>query len=195
MDGNKRPARVGLVRCAAGEGEAARAIELLLDDAAEAGAVYERRADAERPVEFARGAAGGGETGFDGTGFDAVILGLDGTDARFGDVLDSLSAGTSVYAVCVCVGCPAEEALGCLHALEEACDQRGLAWAGGVAVGHAQVVSAFERSPRLGFWRRPVSEALDLMLLAVRCGSDAGLAAVRPGPLRRAYARLLLRRR
>ncbi len=181
---------MGLVRCAADGDEATRAIELLLGDAAEAGAAYERRAGAERPVEFARGTAGVG-----GTSVDAVILGLDGTGARFGDVLDSLSAGTSVYAVCACVGCPAEEALTCLHALEEACDQRGLVWSGGIAIGHAQVVGAFERSPRMGFWRRPVSEALDLMLLAVRCGADAGLAAVRPGPLRRAFAGLLLRLR
>lgn len=186
MDRNKRPTRVGLVACATSDGEASRTIELLLDDAAEAGAVYERRSGAKIPVEFTRGTT---------AGCDAVILGLDGTGARFGDVLDSLSAGTSVYAVCACVGCPAEEALNCLHALEEACDQRGLAWAGGVAVGHAMVIGAFERSPRLGFWRRPVSEALDLMLLAVRCGADAGLAAVRPGPLRRAFAGLLLRLR
>lgn len=191
MDRNKRPVRVGLVACAMcdgekGNGEAARAIELLLDDAVEAGAAYERRSGAERPVEFARGTT---------AGCDAVILGVDGTNAESGGELGSLAAGTAVYAVCACTESRADEVLACLWALERACGQRGLAWRGGLTVEDAQVAAAFEHSPRLGFWRRPVSRGIDQMLLAVRCGSDASLEAVRPGALRRAYAALLLRRR
>ncbi len=177
-DRNKRPSRVGLVDCAVGK-KAGRATRPLLDDLAEAGAVYERRSGAERPIEFVRGCVAGCE---------ALILGLDGCDATFGDVLDPAEAGAAIYAVCVCMDCPAEEALGCLWALEQACEQRGLAWRGGLAIGDAQVVPAFEHSPRLGFWRRPVSEGLDGLLLCVRCGADAGRQAMRPGPLRRAFA-------
>ncbi len=178
MNGSRRPSRVGLVDCAVGK-KAGRATRPLLDDLAEAGAVYERRSGAENPIEFVRGGVAGCE---------ALILVLDGCDASFGDVLDAAEAGAAVYAVCACMDCAAEEALGCLWALEQACEQRGLAWRGGLAVGDAQVVPAFERSPRLGFWRRPVSEGLDELLLCVRCGADAGRRAVRPGPLRRARA-------
>ncbi len=177
-DRNRRPSRVGLVDCAVGK-KAGRATRPLLDDLAEAGAVYERRSGAERPIEFVRGCVAGCE---------ALILGLDGCDATFGDVLDPAVPGTAIYAVCACMDCAPEEALGCLWALEQACEQRGLAWRGGLAIGDAQVVPAFEHSPRLGFWRRPVSEGLDGLLLCVRCGSDAGRQAVRPGPLRRAFA-------
>lgn len=200
MDRNKRPACVGLVGCAE-RTEAARSVGLLLDEAAEAGTVYERRSCAERRVEFVRararcrGSEGCGTEGAGLAGCDTAILGLDATDARFDDALDSLAAGTAVYAVCVCMERRAEEALAYLHALEQACDQRSIDWGGGIAIENAQAVVAFEHSTRLGFWRRPVSEGIDRLLLAVRCGADAGLTVVRPGTLRRALAGLLLRLR
>lgn len=185
MDRNKRPSRVGLASCPCGR-NAAQVIDLVLDDMAEAGAVYERQGATENPVEFVRGTT---------AGCDAVALGMDGTDARFGDRLGELEAGCAVYAVCACAGCAAEEALGCLGALEEACEQHGLLWRGGLAIEDAQAVAPFEHSPRLGFWRRPVSGAVDRLLLAVRCGGNAGLFATRQGPLRRAFAWVLLRMR
>ena len=184
MDGNKRPTQVGLVNAAgrrcAGVGE------VLLADMAEAGAVYERRGGMEKVISF-------GCVGLEGdvSACDAVVVALDVADAQFGELLGRLRAGCAVYVVCLCVECQAEEALATIYALEEACDQRGLAWRGAFAIEDAQVIEPFAGMPRMGFWRRPVSEAVDCMLLAVRCGAEAGCVPVRQGWLRRLRARLV----
>lgn len=178
---------MGLVRTACGR-DTEHVIDLVLDDTAEAGAVYERRAGAQSPIEFVRGSA---------ARCDAVVLGLDlgASGASIEEALDGLAGGCAVYAVCACPGCAADEALPRFAALERACGKRGLDWRGGLAIGAAQAVTAFEHLPRLGFWRRPVSEGTDRLLLALRCGMPAGAIAARQGPLRRAFAALLLRLR
>ena len=184
MDGNMRPTRVGLVN-AAGR-RCAGAAEVLLADMAEAGAVYERRSGVEKIIAFDRVGVEG-----DASACDAVVVALDVADARFGELLGRLRAGCAVYAACLCDECRAEEALATIYALEEACDQRGLVWRGALAIEDAQVIESFAGMPRMGFWRRPVFEAVDCMLLAVRCGAEAGRVPVRQGWLRRLRARLV----
>ncbi|WP_321970822.1 hypothetical protein [Paratractidigestivibacter sp.] len=189
MDRNKRPQKVALINLARAN-DARIELGLLLDDAAEAGAVYERRSGLETQTAFElveRTAALASH--------EAVVLGLDLGDASFDEALAALDEGTMVYVVLSCGDNPAEQALGVLSIFGEICDERGLVWGGGIAVAHSQVVAAFEQAPRLGFWRRATSSAIDELLLRIRCGEEAGNIPARQGWLRRAAAAIVLRLR
>ena len=179
MDRSKRPQKVALINLAS-TSETREEADLLLADMAEAGAVYEGRSGVEAQIAFDR--VGGTD---ELAGYDAAVLGLDIANARFEDALRALDEGTVTYAMLLCGDRVAEDALGMLSILGESCDARGLVWGGGVAVAHSQTVTAFKRSCRLGFWRRPTSEAIDGLLVAIRCGEEAGNIAAKQGAVRR----------
>lgn len=172
--GGRRPHRVGLVCLGAGEKGAAR---LLLDDLAAATDVYERRAgmgdDAIELLELADGSA---------ADVDALVVAL-GRDAPLCDLPRDARPGTPVYALLTCDS----EATG----LEAWCRENGLAWSGALVVEGARTLPATWASPRLGWLRRPVSEGVDALVLALRTGSDAGVIRVRQSPARRAWSALL----
>lgn len=174
--GGRRPHRVGLVCLDAGEKGAAR---LLLDDLAAATDAYERRADmgddAIELLELAGGSA---------AGVDALVVAL-GRGVPLCDLPRDARPGTPVYALLTCDS----DAAG----LEAWCRENGLAWSGSLVVGDARLPPATWSSPRLGWLRRPVSEAVDALVLALRTGSDAGLIRVRLSPARRAWSALLAR--
>lgn len=174
--GGRRPHRVGLVCLDAGEKDAAR---LLLDDLAAATDAYERRAgmgdDAIELLELAGGSA---------AGVDALVVAL-GRGVPLCDLPRDARPGTSVYALLTCDS----DAAG----LEAWCRENGLAWSGALVAEGARALSATWSSPRLGWLRRPVSESVDALVLALRTGSDAGVVRVRQSPARRAWSALLAR--
>lgn len=57
-----------------------------------------------------------------------------------------------------------------LEALRSKCGDYGLVWSGGIAAGGGTLLERLMRCPRLGMWRRPLSEAVDKMIAAVRMG-------------------------
>lgn len=170
----RRPHRVGLACLGDGEKGAAR---LLLDDFAAATRAYERRAgmgeDALELIELADG---------DAAGLDALVMAL-GDGAPRCDLPHDAQPGALVYAILACDPDATR--------LEAWRQERGLAWSGALVVGDAATLPATWSSPRLGWLRRPVSEAVDALVLALRTGSDAGVTHVRLSPVRRAWATLL----
>lgn len=174
--GGRRPHRVGLVCLDAGEKGAAR---LLLDDLAAATDAYERRTGmgdgAIELLELAGGSA---------AGVDALVVAL-GDDAPSCDLPHGAQPGTPVYALLTCDSDAAR--------LEAWSRENGLAWSGALVAEGARALPATWSSPRLGWLRRPVSEAVDALVLALRTGGDAGVIRVRQSPARRAWSALLAR--
>lgn len=173
--GGRRPHRVGLVCLDADEKGAAR---LLLDDLAAATDAYECRAgmgdDAIELLELHGG----------GAGVDALVVAL-GRGTPLCDLPRDARPKTPAYALLTCDS----DAAG----LEAWCRENGLAWSGALVVEGAWALPATWASPRLGWLRRPVSEAVDALVLALRTGSDAGVVRVRQSPARRAWSALLAR--
>ena len=54
------------------------------------------------------------------------------------------------------------------------CDRSGFVWSGGVVAAGADALPRLMRSPRLGRFRRPLSEAIDALVAAVRLGCAYG---------------------
>ena len=54
------------------------------------------------------------------------------------------------------------------------CDRSGLIWSGGVVAAGVDALPRLMRSPRLGRFRRPLSEAIDALVAAVRLGCALG---------------------
>lgn len=173
--GGRRPHRVGLVCLDAGE----KGARLLLDDLAAATDAYERRTGmgdgAIELLELAGGSA---------AGVDALVVAL-GRGVPLCDLPRDARPKTPVYALLTCDS----DAAG----LEAWSRENGLAWSGSLVVGDARLLPATWSSPRLGWLRRPVSEAVDALVLALRTGSDAGLIRVRLSSARRAWSALLAR--
>ncbi len=62
-----------------------------------------------------------------------------------------------------------------LESLGSACREAGVPWGGGIAVGGGLLVSASAHGPRMGCLRRRRSEAIDMLIAAIRssCGVSA----------------------
>ena len=174
--GGRRPHRVGLVCLDAGEKGAAR---LLLDDLAAATDAYERRTGmgdgAIELLELAGGSA---------AGVDALVVAL-GRGVPLCDLPRDARPKTPVYALLTCDS----DAAG----LEAWCRENGLAWSGALVAEGARALPATWSSPRLGWLRRPVSEGVDALVLALRTGSNAGVIRVRQSLARQAWSALLAR--
>ena len=175
--GGRRPHRVGLVCLDAGEKGAAR---LLLDDLAAATDAYECRADMGNDAIELLEPHGGAVV-------NALVIAL-GDDGPLCNLPQGAQTGTLVYTV---LACDAPDAV--IPRLEAWCRENGLAWSGALVVEGARALPATWASPRLGWLRRPVSEAVDALVLALRTGSDAGIVRVRQSPARRAWSALLAR--
>lgn len=149
-------------------------------------------------------------------GFDTVVIGYAartrrGSDARAAvaaadaEALPALLAqlgdvpapGTRVYGLCAAFGATGSgtrdgtvdppRAGDAPSSLSAACRARGLVWCGSLTVEHADLLPRLALSPRMGIFRRPVSEATDRLILAVRTGAAFDPETVRPG------GRLLMR--
>ena len=134
------------------------------------------------------------------SGFDTMVLGYhlhsDSLPSHLTDLLDALLAdgtlasGTRLYAIASLESREPQRARISFDALSNSCLHAGLTWRGGLAVGDSGMVRAAVRSPRMGYLRRPVSEAIDRLILAVRCGTDAGVIEARQ-PLPRLVCELV----
>lgn len=178
-----------------------QAAGLLLDDFAEAFAVYARlsaaghgNAAATVPVlqrislsemsTCARGALDETDR------FDAVVIGFAAEYPHAPNISHMVVPGARVYAVGALADVAASDGadqrniVEAFGALAQACRRDGLAWSGHLAVASAEVLPRLTRSPRMGMYRRPVSEAIDRLILSVRTSSPFASEAVRPGACR-----------
>lgn len=157
------------------------ATSALLADAAAALPVYARLAGMEAPElvwpsserEFAD--------------CDTVLLALMAKESV--TQADGLARGTRVYAL-TCTGDERPDP-GDFARLKRECEARGLTWMGGLAVGEADLLPQMAIRPRMGWARRRVSEAVDLLLIALLAGQSFGEKYVRPSR----YAHLTCRPR
>lgn len=193
-----RPRRVGLLDAAAGLPGVPSG--WLLGDLADALLAYERMAAHElgeppAPPELVRLADTAGDDGpqaRDGRpeGLDALVACLAAPDAAgheapacepgagttgelpgcLADALAGLQPGAPVYGVLLARDRDPLDACPALTPLAGACADRGLTWAGGLAVGGHEVLACLAHQPRMGILRRPVSEATDLLVHALRAG-------------------------
>ncbi len=173
-----RPARVGALVLGACNGAAGEAASLLLGDLVEAGAVYERLAGLATPVEF-EVLGGATEAG----ACEALVLGVcagEGLAEPLAELLPNVAEGSQVYAVVACESREPEGALPALSALEEWCSEQGFIWQGALVVADAARLPLVWGKPRMGRARRPVSETMDELILAIRCGAEVGVGTARP---------------
>ncbi len=105
---------------------------------------------------------------------DALIVLWDGREKL--DFLARWGQGDAASLTCAYVVCPgtAEAAR-----FEIACREQGLSPSGALLVPNLGVAGRLTASPRMGFARRPVSEACDRLLYAARMGEAAGTQKAR----------------
>ena len=171
---------------------------------------------ADTPIpEVRQHAIAPAESHADMAGFDTVVIGYAartrrGSDARaavaadagalpalLAQLGDMPAPGTRVYGLCAAFGATGSgagdgtanppRAGDAPSNLSAACRARGLVWCGSLTVEHADLLPRLALSPRMGIFRRPVSEATDRLILAVRTGAAFDPETVRPG------GRLLMR--
>lgn len=145
-------------------------LEFLLWDLQDAIAAYARLSGTAlpRPVDLKTddadatvdGIALAVEDAFD----DAAMAAIEQAFDRFG------GAGTRTYVVVQANVSGPERARGLVERLRAACDLRDLSWCGGVIVCSGSGIEALRRSPRMGLLRRPLSEAMDKLVGAIRMG-------------------------
>ena len=167
---------------AVGADGARRTAAHLLDDFAEALGVYARLGGDVAP-EIMRDERGSADT---------LVLGFSVEDAEAASrLLRSLASGTRVYALVTTEEYESARAVAALEQLGHACTDADLAWEGGLAAGGAALRDAVRRTPRMGWLRRNLSEKVDQLVLAVRCGTSAGTLESKP-PLPRWVSRLVI---
>lgn len=115
---------------------------------------------------------------------DAMVIIFTSSDVRLAEnLLANLESKCLVYAIASDDAEDAKDALRALDALKDACNKQGLSWRGGLAVPCRVWYEAHMAKPRMGSARRPLSEATDDVVLALRCGNYAGVSVVK-APLR-----------
>lgn len=145
-------------------------LEFLLWDLQDAIAAYARLSGTSLPRPVNLGTDDAGSVA-DGIVF-AVEDALDNEEmAAVEQTLDYLgTAETRVYAVVQAAYANAGQAYAAVSHLREACERRGLSWCGGVIACTGSGIAALRHSPRMGLLRRPLSEAIDKLVGAVRMG-------------------------
>lgn len=102
--------------------------------------------------------------------------------AALGDAaLPILEPGARVTALCASDDGDGAGARGALLDLAARCRSARLAWHGGVAFGGGGALPRLMGSPRLGAYRRPLSQAVDRLIAAIRSGRPLGAV---PAPRR-----------
>ena len=85
------------------------------------------------------------------------------------DTAETLIEEQRVYALfCLAGSRTAPDVLS--HHCRALCDQHGFTWCGMLVIDNANALARHSGQPRLGFWRRPASEATDRLIGAVRAG-------------------------
>lgn len=145
-------------------------LDFLLWDLQDAIAAYARLSGTALPRPLDLGANVGGDAA-DGIVFAVEDAFDDEAMAAVEQTLDCLgTTETRVYAVVQAAYANAGQAHAAVSHLREACERRGLSWCGGVIACTGSGIVALRHSPRMGLLRRPFSEAIDMLVGAVRMG-------------------------
>lgn len=89
-------------------------------------------------------------------------------------------SGLPLYACAIAAGRSAQPAVDALVALEASCRQLKLPWGGGVALCGGALIAPCAEGPRMGRMRRARSEAVDLLIAAIRSGCPVSDLMGRP---------------
>lgn len=145
-------------------------LDFLLWDLQDAIAAYARLSGTVLPCPLDLGANVGGDA-TDGIVFAVEDTFDDEAMAAVEQTLDCLgTTETRVYAVVQAAYANAGQAHAAVSHLREACERRGLSWCGGAIACTGSGIVALRHSPRMGLLRRPFSEAIDMLVGAVRMG-------------------------
>lgn len=181
----RRIAVLGPGRDAGGRGRGAgldQAAALLLADLEDAYAAYERmssyRGDDAEPTAFV-------ESGGEPCGTAIAVCTADAMPqtaaiaAALGASPVAADGAARAYLVVVCPSADGREGLHALERLGGELLSRGIVLSGAVIVTHGGQIPTLMRTPRLGMWRRPVAEAIDRLIAAMRMESalDAPIIA------------------
>ena len=148
-------------------------LEFLLWDLQDAIAAYAQLSGTvlPHPVDLEADDAGSVAGTADGIVFAVEDAPNDEAMAPIEQVLDRFGgAGTRVYVVVQADVGGLERAHGLVVRLRAACDLHELSWCGGVVVRTGSGFAVLRHSPRMGFLRRPFSEAMDKLVGALRMG-------------------------
>ena len=130
-----------------------------------------------------------------GASADAVVLGCALRSGTMPEealmVVAALPEDTRLYAIATDERYGAGSAPSPIASLRESCAETGVCCCGGLIAYASSLIPAAANMPRMGMARRRLSEATDRLILAVRCGTDAGTIEARP-PIPRFAYRLLL---
>lgn len=144
-------------------------LEFLLWDLQDAIAAYARLSGTAlpRPIDLEAddaGAVNGIVLAIEDVADDETLTAIEQALERFG------GTGTRVYAAIRAAQEGAKQARGTAVRLHEACERLDQLWCGGVVVCAGSGIAALRHSPRMGLLRRPLSEAMDKLVGAVRMG-------------------------
>lgn len=114
--------------------------------------------------------------------FDTLVIGCALGGRSIERLQGFLAQGTRLYAIAVSDDYKVGHVVLSLTSLKDTCSEQGLSWYGGLAVGADNLIPYMRGKPRMGMLRRRLSEATDKLILAVRCGTDAGTITV-PAPI------------
>lgn len=159
------------------EEETAEAADFVLTDFKDAYAAYERMtsaADSESDFEFVEKLALA----------DTVVVAYKNADGAC-EYVARLNAQTKVYGICFADVMPSQAIAG----LDSACKRSDCVWQGTLLVTKEPVVlMALQKKPRLGWWRRKLSEATDRLIACVRAGVSVKEAADLFGATKKQHA-------
>lgn len=94
---------------------------------------------------------------------------------RWKSALQKLQPQTRVYLIVAQESSDPNVAVPLLASVGQVCAELGLAWCGGMIVPKAVKRAKYAHAPRMGWRRRKLSEASDRLILAIRCGAEAGV--------------------
>lgn len=125
---------------------------------------------------------------------DANILNSIGTMLQRLSSINALTPSARLYAIACTDAREPADAVASLRSLAGLCKSAHLVWCGGITVSSANAFASLSKSPRMGILRRPLSEAIDHLILAIRCGTPADIQAVKSTFLLRMFLRASSRR-
>lgn len=105
----------------------------------------------------------------DCTDADTVIAATSTAD---GPLPQFIEPHTRLYAIGISPEHDAAQALSLFNDIQARVLETGALWQGGLAVGSAKMLERHVRDPRMGFWRRNTSEAMDRFIGTVRLGGS-----------------------
>ena len=194
------PRRIALID--AESGKSAVPTSLILDDFAEAFDVYAHHdavpgALVPELIRVDRRQDGGSDAS-ELPDLDTIVLGCSleqisppGSASR---LIGPIPEGTRLYAIASDERYGLQAVPGLLDPIKDSCSRCGIAWCGCLVAYASAMIPMTARSARMGVMRRHLSEATDRLILAVRCGTDAGMIETR-APVPRFIYRSIVKRR